>query len=158
MDIQKWKPKAEPLREFFFDPDPAEMNMFLRKALWLMTTGSSTPGARATSSAVIQFLESAITHANCDFKLYAILMLIRSDPFVWDMIRAKERPEIATAFLRALVYEVDLFATGFRPPTLLEVQERGANPREYTKDDPDKLEYHTAEFLVFRLGCVYRLL
>lgn len=156
-----WTPCDEPLKKFFEDPDPEEMNGFLRKALGLMTQTdiSNSSSTRQTAAIVIQFLENVIADPSCYFKLYAILMLVRSDPEIWEMVRQKERVEIADTFMRKLAYEFNLFATGFRPPSLKECQNVSEiKPMEYTKDDPEKMNHHTAEFVVYRMGCFYRLL
>lgn len=158
-----WRPTDEFLHTCFFDPDVEEMNKFISKALEQMLGGGNPKGVvRPVSSVEIQFLKDVLECGNAEFKLYAVLMLIRSDPEIWECIKRLEPARIGKRFLPALAKEFNLFGTGFRPMTMQELLKGGpidsATPMEYVKDDPEKLEYHTAEYVVFRLGCLYRAL
>jgi hypothetical protein len=154
---REWNPSDEPLRALFFNPDAEDMNRFLRDALRSMTSDPvlDTREQRPVATVCTHFLDSVIKSPLAAFKLFAILMLIRSDSDICDMFCQRERPEVMARFLPRFETEYDLFTTGLRPPTDDEVRSRKQSAKEYVKDDPEGMEHHCVQFFVFRMMCLY---
>lgn len=145
-----------------FEPSAKDYNAFLRKSrqIILRSNWYAAVSMDGISRESVHFLEDVIRYRNMHYKLYVILLLLRSNKDVRELILKRERPEVIEPFLVYLDHELQLFLTGYRPPTTLESAEmvKSGDPVSYVKDDVEKFQYHCVEILVYRVCRFYRSL
>lgn len=162
----QWQLGEQPLRRIFFEPDISYLNEFISRAYRLMmkTQDSVSPLAVGAMDTLmkesLQFVADVIKHRNVQFKVFVVLLLVRSNKDIREKIVEKERPEVIQPFLVYLDHELQRLLTGLRPPTAIESLEMKKSGEElrYVRDDSDQTKYHCVEFFVFRIGRFYRRL
>ena len=140
------------LREFFFNPSMKEFDAFLREARTIITPFLQDSLGKQS----LAFLSEVLDKRNIHYKVYCMLLLLRSFREFREMVIENERPEVAKPFFIYLDHELKLFLTGFRPPATLDETEQ--ETLSYVKDDPDQFKHHCVEYFVYRVGRFYRTL
>jgi hypothetical protein len=125
----------------FVDCDSDGLNQFLLR----QKNNLQQQPSRRVPAEVLAFVDAVLSHANINYKIYALLVLMRSDPAIAMLVAEAELPQVSQKFIPILEVEYDRFLTGLKPD----------DGSKYVMDDINETNRKSVPFLIQRLRIHY---